>query len=148
MSEASRGYAHRIDIAADSTRVWTALTDARHLARWCAPGAAVKPRAGGSFRASVDRVNEVDAHIDVFDPGRRLRLVHIPAHGAPPAEAVIVDDLLLECRGGATIVRLLGSGFPSGGPWDAHYLRLRAGWERALARLKVFLEKNLDREAT
>jgi len=146
MGDTNRGYAHRIDIGADTLRVWGALTDARHLARWCAPGAAVKPRAGGSFRARVDRVNELDAHIDVFEPGRRLRLVHVPARRAPPVEAVIVDDLLLEGRGGATIVRLLGSGFPGAESWDGDYLRLRIDWERALARLKVFLEKNLDEE--
>lgn len=148
MSEATRGYAHRVDISADSRRVWNALTDARHLGRWCAPDAAVSARAGGSFRARVDRVNELDAHIDVFDPGRRLRLVHIPARDQPATESVIVDDLLLESRGDATIVRLLGSGFPAGGFWDGHYLRLRAGWERALGRLKVFLEKSLDQEGT
>lgn len=149
MTDDVRGYAHRVDIAADAARVWSALTDPKHLARWCAPGAAVRPRAGGLFRARVDRVNELDAHIDVFDPPRRLRLVHMRAPDQPEAQTAIVDDLLLECSGGETVLRLLGSGFPAeSGFWDMHYLRLRAGWERALARLKVFLEKNMDREAT
>lgn len=148
MGDGTRGYAHRIDILADGARVWRAFTEQRLLARWCAPDAAVRPRAGGSFRARLERADALEAHIDVFDPGRRLRLVHIPARGAPPADSAIVDDLLLDAVPRGTIVRLLGSGYPSGEFWDMHYLHLRTGWERSLARLKVFLEKNLDQEAT
>lgn len=141
-----RGYAHRIDIGADSARVWRALTESAMLSRWCAPGAAVRPRTGGSFRASVDRVDMLEAHIDVFDPGRRLRLIHMVRTDLPAADAALVDDLLTESAPEGTIVRLLGSGFPEDPAWDAYYLRLRVGWERALARLKVFLEKGLDEE--
>lgn len=142
-----RGYAHRIDIEADTQRVWRALTEARALARWCAPGAMIKPRAGGSFRASVDRIGVIDAHIDVFDPGRRLRLIHMDQDDLPARGATLIDDFLLEADGSATIVRLLGSGFPDDKTWDPYFLRLRTSWERALARLKVYLDKKLDTEA-
>ena len=81
-----------------------------------------------------------------------LILVHLQktrAPGQPEAQTAVVDDLLIEGSGGESVLRLLGSGFPAeSGFWEAHYLRVRAGWERALARLKVFLEKNMDREAT
>lgn len=143
-----RGYAHRIDIAADPDRVWRALTESAALSRWCAPGAAVRARTGGSFRASVDRVDMLEAHIDIFEAGRRLRLIHMARADLPPADAALVDDLLMESASEGTIVRLLGSGFPEEPAWDAYYLRLRVGWERALARLKVFLEKGLDKEAS
>jgi uncharacterized protein YndB with AHSA1/START domain len=142
-----RGYAHRVDIAAASDRVWRALIEPAALSRWCAPGASVKPRPGGSFRASVDRVDTVEAHIDVFDARRRLRLIHMERRDLPSADTALVDDFLLEGDGQATIVRLLGSGFPDDPMWDAYYLRLRTGWERALARLKVYLEKNMDKES-
>ncbi|MGE0583378.1 MAG: SRPBCC domain-containing protein [Steroidobacteraceae bacterium] len=142
-----RGYAHRIDIEADTARVWRAFTEPKALARWCAPGSAIKPRAGGSFRASVDRINTIDAHIDVFDAQRRLRLIHLERPDLPASDLTLIDDFLLEADGKATIVRLLGSGFPEDPAWDPYYLRLRAGWERALARLKVYLEKNMDKEA-
>lgn len=142
-----RGYAHRIDIAATPDRVWRALTHAPALERWCAPGAKMKAKAGGGFTASVDRVGLVEAHIDVFDALRRLRLIHMARPEMPTRDAALVDDFLLEGKDGHTIVRLLGSGFPDDSGWDAYYLRLRAGWERALARLKVYLEKDMDREA-
>jgi len=43
--------------------------------KWCSPNAQIRAQKGGLFRASVDRVTELEAHIDVFDPGRRLRLI-------------------------------------------------------------------------
>jgi hypothetical protein len=114
------------------------------VGRWCAPGAIVRAKAGGRFAASVDRIDTLEALIDVWDPPRRLRLIHMPRPGLPSGDVALVDDFLLDASTGPTIVRLLGSGFPEDRSWDAYYLRLRTGWERALARLKVFLEKRLD----
>ena len=61
------------------TQVWRALTEAAQLTRWCSPQAQIRARQGGLFRASVDRVTEFEAHIDVFEPPRRLRLIYLPA---------------------------------------------------------------------
>ena len=149
MSDKLRGYAHRVDIAADADKVWLALTNVQHLKRWCSPAADIKARAGGLFRASVDRVIELEAHIDVFEPGRRLRLIYLPTSELPPADSAIVDDFILDAtplahQGPQTIVRLLGSGIPSTPDWDAQYRRLRMGWQAAMTRLKVFVEKQLD----
>jgi uncharacterized protein YndB with AHSA1/START domain len=146
MAERTRGYAHRVDITADVKAVWHALTDQDSLTKWCSPEARIKARQGGSFRASVDRVTELDAHIDVFDPWRRMRLIHLPNTAMPTSEATVVDDFILEPSKDVTILRLLGSGFPDGPQWEAPYRRARTGWERAVARLKVFVEK-AEREA-
>jgi uncharacterized protein YndB with AHSA1/START domain len=142
MAERTRGYAHRIDIAADVARVWAALTETPALTRWCSPKAEMRAKPGGSFRASVDRVVELDAHIDIFEPERRLRLIYLPAKALPPTDSALVDDFLVQPGPkGGTLVRLLGSGIPGSPAWDTPYLRLRMGWERAMARLKVFVEK-------
>ena len=85
MSDKERGYAHRVDILADAAQVWSALTEAVQLARWCSPDADIRARQGGLFRASVDRVTEFEAHIEVFEPQRRLRLIYLPARALPPA---------------------------------------------------------------
>lgn len=143
MADRTRGYAHRVDIAADSDRVWSALTEPVHLTRWCAPDAYIRPQAGGSFRASVDRVTELEAHIDVFDRGRRMRLIFLPSEALPAADTAIVTDFILEAQpNGTTILRVLGSGVPGNPEWDTRFMRLRAAWERAMARLKVFVEKH------
>jgi uncharacterized protein YndB with AHSA1/START domain len=144
VSDKLRGYAHRVDIAADAGKVWLALTKVEHLKRWCSPAADIKARPGGLFRASVDRVIELEAHIDVFEPDRRLRLIYLPSSELPPADSAIVDDFILDATGPETIVRLLGSGIPSTLDWDAQYRRLRLGWQAAMTRLKVFVEKQFD----
>lgn len=142
MPERTRGYAHRVDITVGVDRVWAAMTESAALARWCSPNARIRPEPGGSFSASVDRVVELEAHIDVFDPGRRLRLIYLPNPALPPADSAMVDDFLLHGgANGGTLVRLLGSGIPYSPEWDTPYMRLRTGWERAIARLKVFVEK-------
>ena len=141
MSDKERGYAHRVDIVADATAVWRALTDEEELQRWCSPQAAIRARPGGLFRASVDRLTEFEAHIELFEPGRRLRLMYLPSPSAPAADTVMVDDFILEPVPGGTIVRLLGSGVPAAPEWDLQFARLRTGWQQALARLKVFVEQ-------
>jgi uncharacterized protein YndB with AHSA1/START domain len=143
MSDKARGYAHRVDIAADVQQVWLAITETRHLQRWCSPAAEIVARQGGSFRASVDRVVEFEAHIDVFQPGRRMRLIHLPSGSLPPGDSTIVDDLILDPVAPGTIFRLLCSGVPATAEWETAYRRMRLGWQQAVTRLKVFVERQL-----
>ncbi len=140
MTDRTRGYAHRVDVAAPAPLVWAAITTSAALCRWCAPGAQIDARQGGLFRASVDRVTEFEAHIDVYLPQRRLRLLYLPSPELP-ADSPIADDFVLDAGTGRTIVRVLGSGIPTDSAWDDMYLRLRTGWERAMARLKVHVER-------
>jgi uncharacterized protein YndB with AHSA1/START domain len=144
MPERTLGYALRIDVDAAPERVWSALTSDAKLARWLSTNARVAAREGGSFRGSVDRETEILAHIDVFAPARRLRLIHLPSPALPASDTAVVDDLLLEPRGAHTVVRVLGSGFPSVPPHLDAFRRHQAGWRLSLARLKVYLEKNMD----
>jgi hypothetical protein len=88
-------------------------------------------------------VSEFEAHIDVFEPGRRLRLIYLPARDLPRADSVMVDDFILDTVAGGTIVRLLGSGVPAGAAWDTQYWRLRTSWQAAMTRLKVYVEKQM-----
>lgn len=144
MAGRTLGYALRIDVDADPARVWSALTTDAKLARWLSSNARIKPREGGSFRGSVDRETELLAHIDVFAPLRRLRLIHLPSPALPALDSAIVDDLLLEPRDAQTLVRVLGSGVPQGAPYESWLRRHQVGWRLSLARLKVYLEKNMD----
>ncbi len=148
MSGRTRGYAHRVDIAAGAAPVWKALTDTESLRKWCSPEAQINAREGGHFRASVDRVTELEAHIDVLLPERRMRLIYLPSADLPEDGSAIVDDFILDgSDDGHTILRLLGSGFPVTQEADTLYMRLRTGWERAVARLKVLVEQRVREDA-
>lgn len=148
MSLNTRGYAHRVDVQADAATVWAALTSTEELRLWCSADAYIVPREGGLLRAAVDRSIELEAHIDVFLPPRRLRLIYLPSADLPEAETAVVEDFMLDDSSGiATVVRLLGSGYPVEPAWDPLYLKMRMGWERALPRLKVLAERNAARRS-
>jgi uncharacterized protein YndB with AHSA1/START domain len=139
--ERTRGYAHRLNVNAPLELVWRGLTEPELLTLWCGPGARVSARAAGNFYVRMNGDMEREALIDVFDPGRRLRLIYLPPPDAPEGEAVIVDDFILDTEQGVAVLRLLGSGFPLEEGWEPIFVRLRAGWGLALARLKVCMEQ-------
>jgi uncharacterized protein YndB with AHSA1/START domain len=144
MSANGRGYAHRIDVPATPQLLWRALTESPLLSLWQAPGAEVDARAGGRYLLHSEYGTDREAHIDVFDPPRRLRLIYLTLDGQALGDAVIVDDFLIDARGDSSIVRLLGSGIPEERDWDARYLQWRQGWGRALLRLRrAVIERKL-----
>jgi hypothetical protein len=67
--------------------------------------------------------------------------MYLRSPGLPPTDTVMVDDFILDPVPGGTIVRLLGSGVPATPEWDTQYRRLRTGWQQAMTRLKVLVEK-------
>lgn len=100
------------------------------------------------FRASVDRVTQMEAHIDVYEANRRLRLIYLPSAALPETETAIVADFILEpatAPATGSILRVLGSGIPHGPHWDTQYKRMKVGWGAALARLKVYVETQMSR---
>lgn len=141
MAERTRGYAHRVNVNAPAELVWRGLVEPELLNSWCGPGARVSARAGGSYLVRINGDIEREAHIDIFDYGRRLRLIYMPPPGLPESEAVLVDDFILDIEQGVAVLRLMGSGFPQEEDWDLYYQRVRGAWALALARLKVGTEQ-------
>jgi uncharacterized protein YndB with AHSA1/START domain len=150
MAHNTRGYVHRVDIRAELDDVWQALIDPAILARWHVPNARVDARERGHYWTRIDANLVREAHIDIYQPPRRLRLIYLPLPSLPDDNAVLVDDFLIdlddaasrEAGSSVTIMRLMGSGIPDGREWDSMYMRLRSGWERALLRLKVAFERD------
>ncbi|MBK6597065.1 MAG: SRPBCC domain-containing protein [Proteobacteria bacterium] len=134
MANEFRSYALRTDISAPVARVWTAWTQPLSLARWCSPSATIRAKPDGSLRVRFDSAVEIDAHIDVFEPAQRLRLLLLSGSSAPAFDGVEVDDFLFEAdgersrpdcsiqvcptiRGGITTTR--ASGYTGNGRWRA-----------------------------
>jgi uncharacterized protein YndB with AHSA1/START domain len=137
----TRGFAHRIDIEAPPPKVWTAMCGPTLAALWLGRDARIRPQQGGTWSATLAPGLAREGLIDVFDPPRRLRLIYLQPPYLPPTESTVVDDVMLEATEGHTVVRLLCSGMPETPEWTAHYLKVRAAAERALARLKVLVEQ-------
>jgi uncharacterized protein YndB with AHSA1/START domain len=138
----TRGYAHLIEIDVPVARVWRALTDPGLIRIWSGQEAEIDPRKGGMYRLGKRNEDCREAHIDIFDVNRRLRLIYLSGSNWPPGDSAVVDDFILDVRKGegTTSLRLLGSGVPESAAWDKSYVRIRMGWERLLARIKVTLE--------
>ncbi len=141
VAERTRGYAHRVNVNAPIELLWRGLIEPELLALWCGPGPRVTARAAGSFYVRLNGDLEREALIDVFEPARRLRLIYLPPRDLAGSEAVIIDDFILDTEQGVAVLRLLGSGFPQDALWEPLFVRLRAGWALALARLKVCMEQ-------
>jgi uncharacterized protein YndB with AHSA1/START domain len=138
----TRGYAHLVEIDVPVARVWRALTDPALIRIWSAQEAEIDARQGGFFRLGNRNAGGREAHIDIFDVNRRLRLIYLNGRDSPSSDSAVVDDFLLDVRKGegTASLRLLGSGVPDAAEWDKPYVRMRMNWERFLARIKVTLE--------
>ena len=138
----TRGYAHLVEIDVPVTRVWRALTDPGLIRIWSGQEAEIDARQGGFYRLGKRNEGGREAHIDIFEVNRRLRLIYLKGADWPPGDSAVVDDFLLDVRKGEgrTSLRLLGSGVPEAAEWDKSYMRIRLGWERFMARIKVTLE--------
>jgi uncharacterized protein YndB with AHSA1/START domain len=138
----TRGYAHLVEVKVPVGRVWRALTDPALVRLWMGQDAEIDAREGGMYRIGKRHAGGREAHIDIFDVNRRLRLIYMHTPELPRNESAVVDDFLLDVRkgDGITSLRLLGSGVPESSSWDPVYVKLRMGWERYMARIKVVLE--------
>ena len=138
----TRGYAHLVEIEVPVARVWRALTDPGLIRIWSGHDAEIDPRKGGSYRLGSRGGDVREAHIDIFEVNRRLRIIYLSGSHWPKGNSAVVDDFLLDVRKGEskTSLRLLGSGVPEAAEWDKTYMRIRMTWERLMARIKVTLE--------
>jgi len=116
----TRGYAHLVEVDVPVARVWRALTDPGLIRIWSGQEAEIDPRKGGAYRIGKRSAGSREAHIDIFDVNRRLRLIYLNNPDWPPADSACVDDFIID--------------------WDQSYKRIRMGWERFMARIKVTLE--------
>lgn len=147
MASRTRGFAHRIDIAAPPMQVWTTLSGPGLVPLWLGADAKVTPRQGGGWAVTLAPGLERDAMIDVFEPPRRLRLIYLPPPQLPGFDGAVVDDFLLDGEGDGTILRQLCSGMPDLPEWTPVFSKVRALSERALSRLKMVVEQR-ERMAT
>src|SRR5580693_3553492 len=94
--EGTRGYAHLVELHVPVARVWHALIDPRLMRIWSGKEAAVDARKNGLYRLGRLGAGGREAHIDIIDRHRRLRLIYLSDPSLPPTESALVDDFLLD----------------------------------------------------
>src|ERR1700739_1627597 len=96
----TRGYSHLIEVDVPVARAWRALTDPALVRIWSGQEAEIDAREGGLYRIGKRGGGGREAHIDVFDPNRRLRLIYMSDPDLPASGSAVVDDFLLDVRKG------------------------------------------------
>lgn len=135
-----RSIEHTVRIEAPPDVVWHALTDASALANWFPAEARVEPGAGGSIWMRFSPDVEHTTPIGAWDENAHLELVYCEPNEQVPHRVAV--DYFLESDSGATVLRLVHSGFSRDGAWDAMYDATRRGWACMLPALKHWLERH------
>ncbi|HEY6329688.1 MAG TPA: SRPBCC domain-containing protein [Blastocatellia bacterium] len=139
---------HEIEIKAPIEAVWKALTDAQELTCWFVDDAKVAPGEGGTMWLAWgegESKMEGKARIDVWEPGKRLKLTLVGADqsgGLPFAqlEVPIVEEWTLQSRGDVTVLKLVHSNIPNSPDWDAYYDGTDSGWRAYFLALRHYLQ--------
>jgi uncharacterized protein YndB with AHSA1/START domain len=148
----TRSIMREIEIDAPIETVWKAITEAEEITRWFSEQARVTPGVGGSYWVSWGEGQAGDSRIEVWEPGRRLRVRNLPwdakeglsSQYNEEAAAVtpIIQEYTLESRGGRTVLRVVDSGMPDSPEWDGMYDGKSRGWEMFFHGLRHYLEKH------
>ena len=151
-TEQRRAFDMALDIAATPDEVWRALTEAGELVRWFPMEARVTPGVGGTMLWNWGEGGSWESRIEVWEPGRRLRLVQDEARPydtqgrpLPPGDsepARIAMEFTLETHHGKTRLRLVHSGFGEGAAWDNEIEGITEGWQAELRSLRHYLERH------
>lgn len=150
MSDGTREHEHSIELPVPIDRIWKAISEGEELTRWYVESAEVSPGTGGTVKVSFGQGMDGQARIETWEPGRRLRLAHLPPDedqplppGSPDISklaAPIVEEFIIETREGRTFLRLINSGIPDSEDWDGYYEGTRHGWDLFLLQLRHYLE--------
>jgi uncharacterized protein YndB with AHSA1/START domain len=155
-----RKFETAIEIKAPVEAVWKALTEAEELTRWFPQQATVTPGVGGKIVLSWPGITDWHLRIADWKPNEHLRTVYdlqtdviVKTDEQKEADTAIkladagkgkplqlAVDYFLQGRGGATVLRLVHSGFGSGSPWDEEYDGISWGWLKELRSLRHYLE--------
>jgi uncharacterized protein YndB with AHSA1/START domain len=140
MRALTKGYMQGFETPVNATTLWRALVEPEALALWYGDQAVVEPRVGGRYFAVSRLFGRREAFIERFDPGTRLQLLFEPSPDWPPlTEGALVEDLLIDEHKGQRMLRVIGSGIPSGADWAPVLNHLKTGWALAFGVLQTRL---------
>jgi uncharacterized protein YndB with AHSA1/START domain len=149
VGEETRTIEQRIELPARPDEVWQALTDARELMRWFPIEARVTPGVGGSIFYKWGDYYSDSSEIEVWEPPSHLRTTFgapVDEQGKPKPLRTWVDYHIEARPGGGTTLRLVHTGFGSGGDWDGMYDGVRCGWRSEMRSLRMYLAQHKGKD--
>lgn len=140
-----RWYEKTFEVRASLEEVWRAITEGEELSRWFCESAQSEPGVGGYQTVDWGGGMVGTQDITAWEPLKYFRAEARPAEqGArglePVAGEPYATEWYLEHENGITRVRMVASGFGSGGAWDGEYDGTFHGWDLFHQNLKHYLE--------
>ena len=123
--------------------VYQAWADPEMVPDWFVTRAEGRMEAGQTvFWSWTEEGEGMAHHVVKAEPPRRI----VMELGVP--QGLTLLEITVEQQGGHSLVRLVQSGFGEGPEWDDQYDGMLSGWMVALAILKHFAERYLERRRT
>lgn len=141
----TRTVEQRVGLPASAEEVWRALTDAKEIARWFPLESRVTPGAGGTIFYKWGDYHGDESKIEIWEPPTHLRTTFgapVDEDGKPKPLRTHVDYYIEARPGGGTTLRVVHTGFGSGGDWDGMYDGVRCGWRAELRSLRMYLTQH------
>jgi uncharacterized protein YndB with AHSA1/START domain len=130
--------------SATPQQAYEAWADPDKIAQWFVDRARGEAKPGGTMTWFFDKFGyELPYKVLAAEPGKLFVLKWEPQQG----DAGILE-VRIERQGGATVVRLIQSGFREDAAWNEEYEGTVSGWQMSLAILKHYLENSFGRSKT
>jgi uncharacterized protein YndB with AHSA1/START domain len=144
MPDDHRSIELEVEVPGTPEEVWRAIATGPGISSWYVPHT-VEEREGGRATASFGPEPEmqVPGRVAAWEPPRRIVF-----DGGEGVEGLAFEWLIEARDGGTCVVRLVNSGFGSGGDWDAQYDGMTEGWQLFLLNLRLHLEHFPGQTAT
>lgn len=123
-----------VEVAGTPEEVWRAIATGPGISSWYVPHE-IEEAVGGDASASFGPGMEVAGRITDWDPPRRFGYA-----GTEDGPGLAFQWLVETRDGGTCVVRLVNSGFGTGGEWDDHYDAMTEGWRMFLRNLQLHCE--------
>jgi uncharacterized protein YndB with AHSA1/START domain len=135
-----KGRIIRAEIATSATpeQAWEAWADPEKIAQWFVDRATGEAKPGGTMTWFFDKFGYALPYkiVDAV-PGKLIVFKWEAPEGIPG-----ILEVRIAREGGATMVRLVNSGFREDAAWDEEYEGVNSGWKMALGILKFYLENH------
>lgn len=135
-----------IQIDAPLERVWTVLTEPKHVASWFGTAAVIDPRPGGDVRFTFEGHGEVQAKVERIEPKTffSYRWAYSPDIAPTPGHSTLVE-FTLQPDGAGTRLTVVETGFDSlAVPTEEQTKRFEdntSGWSSELDELRRYAEQ-------
>ena len=136
MSDIPRSIELEIEVTGSPEEVWRAIATGPGISSWYVPHT-VEEREGGAAAVSFGPSPEmrVEGRVAAWEPPRRVLF-----DGGEDVEGLAFEWSVEAGSGSCCVVRLVNTGFGSGGEWDAQYEDMVKGWQLFLLNLRLHLE--------